>query len=153
MHGLLPTHRCEYQSAKQAIKACKRKNQREHRFELLRRNNPTSNVPRSTAQRHLSPPTASGPPEPSGSAGSLAPPPGFYSNNNGAGGLGEGRKARLFDQLEDAEKKILREIAIMKKCSHGQIVQLFEVIDDRLMSKIFMGMYSFCLLSHPFLPS
>ena len=43
------------------------------------------------------------------------------------------------DRLQTAEKKVLREIAIMKKCKHGQIVQLLEVIDDRLTSKIFMG--------------
>ena len=41
---------------------------------------------------------------------------------------------------QTAEKKVLREIAIMKKLRHGQIVQLYEVINDPLSTKIFMGM-------------
>ena len=57
----------------------------------------------------------------------------------------------MVDRLQTAEKKVLREIAIMKKCKHGQIVQLLEVIDDRLTSKIFMGaLHSPPPLSHSF---
>lgn len=66
---------------------------------------------------------------------------------SGSGAHGEGRGLQrmggggghLVDRLQSAERKVLREIAIMKKCKHGQIVQLLEVIDDRLTSKIFMG--------------
>lgn len=64
---------------------------------------------------------------------------------SGAGAEGRGLQrmggggAHLVDRLQSAERKVLREIAIMKKCKHGQIVQLLEVIDDRLTSKIFMG--------------
>ncbi|KAH8112734.1 hypothetical protein DFH11DRAFT_1545689 [Phellopilus nigrolimitatus] len=53
---------------------------------------------------------------------------------------GFGTRPRLVDQLQNTEKKVLREIAIMKKCKHGQIVQLYEVINDRLMSKILLVM-------------
>lgn len=56
-------------------------------------------------------------------------------------------RPRLVDQLQNAEKKVMREIAIMKKCRHGQIVQLLEVIDDKLTSKIFMGPFSSHLTS------
>ncbi|EJD07031.1 kinase-like protein, partial [Fomitiporia mediterranea MF3/22] len=51
---------------------------------------------------------------------------------------GVSTRPRLVDQLQSTEKKVLREIAIMKKCKHGQIVQLYEVINDRLTSKIFL---------------
>ena len=47
------------------------------------------------------------------------------------------------NRLEDAERKIRREIAIMKKCRHGQIVQLFEVIDDQLKDSVFMSAFPF----------
>ncbi|KAI5119653.1 hypothetical protein M0805_009014 [Coniferiporia weirii] len=60
------------------------------------------------------------------------------SNATGTGGLGV--RPRLVDQLQNTEKKVLREIAIMKKCKHGQIVQLYEVINDRLASKILLVM-------------
>ncbi|THG93066.1 hypothetical protein EW145_g8484, partial [Phellinidium pouzarii] len=53
---------------------------------------------------------------------------------------GAGPGPGLVDQLQNAEKKVMREIAIMKKCKHGQIVQLYEVINDRLASKILLVM-------------
>lgn len=46
----------------------------------------------------------------------------------------------LVAKLQVTEKKVLREIAIMKKCRHGQIVQLFEIINDVQESKIFLVM-------------
>ncbi|KAL5486233.1 hypothetical protein ACEPAI_7278 [Sanghuangporus weigelae] len=56
------------------------------------------------------------------------------------GGFGGLVRPRLVDQLQNTEKKVLREIAIMKKCKHGQIVQLYEVINDRLTNKILLIM-------------
>jgi serine/threonine protein kinase len=46
----------------------------------------------------------------------------------------------IVDKIQTTEKKILREIAIMKKCKHGQIVQLYEVINDRLSKQILLVM-------------
>jgi serine/threonine protein kinase len=43
------------------------------------------------------------------------------------------------DKIGVTEHKIRKEIAIMKKCRHGNVVRLLEVIDDRLKSKIYMG--------------
>ena len=43
------------------------------------------------------------------------------------------------DRLGTAEHKIRKEIAIMKKCRHGHVVRLYEVIDDKLKEKIYMG--------------
>lgn len=37
------------------------------------------------------------------------------------------------------ETKIRREIAIMKKCHHENVVKLLEVIDDESNKKIFLG--------------
>ncbi len=41
--------------------------------------------------------------------------------------------------LWTTDQKVKREIAIMKKCSHQNVVQLKEVIDDPQSKKIFMG--------------
>ncbi len=79
----------------QAIKACNRRNRKEERISMLRRNNP---MPRNR------------PDQPA-----------------------------LVNRIDNAERQIFKEIAIMKKCNHGQIVSLFEVIDDRLAKKVFMG--------------
>jgi [calcium/calmodulin-dependent protein kinase] kinase len=43
------------------------------------------------------------------------------------------------DRLGTAEHKIRKEIAIMKQCRHGNVVRLYEVIDDKLKEKIYMG--------------
>lgn len=45
----------------------------------------------------------------------------------------------LTDKLGSLEQKIRKEIAIMKKCRHGHIVRLLEVIDDKLNDRIYMG--------------
>ena len=64
----------------------------------------------------------------------------------------------ITDRLGAAEKKIRKEIAIMKKCRHAHVVRLLEVIDDRMQHKIYMGECaassspSFPLLVHTFLP-
>ncbi|KAF9552301.1 kinase-like protein [Agrocybe pediades] len=46
----------------------------------------------------------------------------------------------MADKLNTVEAKIKREIAIMKKLIHPQVVRLYEVIDDRMASKIYMVM-------------
>ncbi|KAK0446208.1 kinase-like domain-containing protein [Armillaria borealis] len=46
----------------------------------------------------------------------------------------------LGDAIHSAEGKILKEIAIMKKLRHPHVVRLFEVLDDRVLGKIFMVM-------------
>lgn len=59
----------------------------------------------------------------------------------------------LADRLNTTEAKIRKEIAIMKKCRHPHVVRLYEVIDDRMKDKIYMGELRFyCLLSHARLP-
>jgi len=45
----------------------------------------------------------------------------------------------LADRLNTTEAKIRKEIAIMKKCRHPHVVRLYEVIDDRMKDKIYMG--------------
>ena len=45
----------------------------------------------------------------------------------------------LADKLGTTEAKIRKEIAIMKKCRHAHVVRLYEVIDDRMRDKIYMG--------------
>lgn len=37
------------------------------------------------------------------------------------------------------EKKILQEIAIMKKCRHPNIIRLHEVINDSLLERIYLS--------------
>lgn len=66
---------------------------------------------------------------------------GAYSANGGGGLPRQAApgKVQLYNEIQEAERKILYEIAIMKKLRHGQIVQLYEVINDPLSSKIFMG--------------
>jgi len=52
------------------------------------------------------------------------------------------------DKLGTTEYKIRKEIAIMKKCRHGHVVRLLEVIDDKLKEKIYMGKYiSFSIIN------
>ncbi|KAG6826378.1 hypothetical protein H0H92_016070 [Tricholoma furcatifolium] len=46
----------------------------------------------------------------------------------------------VVDRLGTTEAKILKEIAIMKKCRHPHVVRLYEVIDDRSKEKIYMVM-------------
>jgi serine/threonine protein kinase len=41
--------------------------------------------------------------------------------------------------LGNTEHSIRKEIAVMKKCRHGNIVRLFEVIDDPQHDKIYLG--------------
>ena len=63
-------------------------------------------------------------------------------------------KTSVVDRVESAEKKVKREIAIMKKCHHGQIVRLYEVMDDRMRKSIYMGnayiYFSLLCLTNPF---
>lgn len=40
---------------------------------------------------------------------------------------------------EETESKIRREIAIMKKCTHQNLVHLLEVIDDPASKKVYLG--------------
>ncbi len=44
--------------------------------------------------------------------------------------------------LNSTENSIRKEIAIMKKCRHPNIVRTLEVIDDPRQDKIYMGMHA-----------
>ncbi|EKM78974.1 hypothetical protein AGABI1DRAFT_129239 [Agaricus bisporus var. burnettii JB137-S8] len=46
----------------------------------------------------------------------------------------------VVDKLNTTELKIKKEIAIMKKLAHPNVVRLFEVIDDRMKEKVYMVM-------------
>ena len=46
---------------------------------------------------------------------------------------------------QETESKIRREIAVMKKCSHQNLVRLREVIDDPASKKVYLGMSPFSL--------
>lgn len=54
--------------------------------------------------------------------------------------------ASLGDAIHSEEHRILREIAIMKKIYHPHVVQLFEVLDDRLVNSMYLGQ---CATSSP----
>ncbi len=43
------------------------------------------------------------------------------------------------DKVNHTEAKIRKEIAIMKKLRHPHVVRLYEVIDDRMREKIYIG--------------
>jgi len=64
-------------------------------------------------------------------------------------------KPAVVDKLNTTELKIKKEIAIMKKLSHPNVVRLFEVIDDRMKEKVYLGAFDvvhsilYCLYSWP----
>jgi SNF1-activating kinase 1 len=55
---------------------------------------------------------------------------------------------RLTPQQE-TESKIRREIAVMKKCIHQNLVRLREVIDDPASKKVYLGTSPFSPLPRP----
>ncbi|KAG8996271.1 hypothetical protein FRB90_012781 [Tulasnella sp. 427] len=70
---------------------------------------------------------------------------GMYARQHHTGGGGGGGRPHsrvgpgaVTQQLRTTEAKIKREIAIMKKCGHGNVVQLKEVIDDPHNKRIFL---------------
>ena len=54
-----------------------------------------------------------------------------------------GQKMGLVDPQQD---KIRKEIAILKKCDHLNIVRLFEVIDNPASEKIYLGNLGFIIV-------
>lgn len=48
----------------------------------------------------------------------------------------------MADKVNHTEAKIRKEIAIMKKLRHPHVVRLYEVIDDRMREKIYIGVCS-----------
>lgn len=42
---------------------------------------------------------------------------------------------------QETESKIRREIAVMKKCTHQNLVRLLEVIDDPASKKVYLGIF------------
>lgn len=53
------------------------------------------------------------------------------------------------DKVNSAEAKVRKEIAIMKKLRHPHVVRLYEVIDDRMREKIYIGWISPYFLRPP----
>ena len=51
----------------------------------------------------------------------------------------------LVDKLSTTEMKILKEIAIMKKLRHPNVVRLLEVMDDHLLKDIYLGKHLYAL--------
>lgn len=47
----------------------------------------------------------------------------------------------ITERLSSTENKIRKEVAIMKKCRHANVVRLLEVIDDKLAQKIYLSAY------------
>jgi serine/threonine protein kinase len=52
------------------------------------------------------------------------------------------RGVSVADRVNLSEKKIRKEIAIMKKLRHPHVVRLYEVIDDRMREKIYIGAWA-----------
>ena len=58
-----------------------------------------------------------------------------------------GAHMAITDNLSSTEHKIRKEIAVMKKCKHPNVVRLLEVIDDKLYKKVYMSASLYiCLL-------
>lgn len=51
---------------------------------------------------------------------------------------------------EDPLQKVYREIAIMKKLDHPNVVKLVEVLNDQEADYLYMGRFFVCLLRHKF---
>jgi [calcium/calmodulin-dependent protein kinase] kinase len=46
-------------------------------------------------------------------------------------------------KVKDALEDVMREIAIMKKLDHPNVIKLYEVIDDPETDKLFLSIYIF----------
>ena len=46
-------------------------------------------------------------------------------------------------KVKDALEDVMREIAIMKKLDHPNVIKLYEVIDDPETDKLFLSLYIF----------